>query len=174
MCAILTIPSTSQDEFYSHLDVLPTILLLFISYGVAITPWMYALSFPFRSPATAYIVLFCLNFFSGFSLLIIDAIIVYLKDNAVSSSIFIPELLIFPFPSYAMARSLMYISLDRPLKRVLSSYLNISLPHPMADLWPFVLSLWIQAAVYVAIVVFIQFRPNFLQRLCRCVAVSRQ
>ena len=162
-------PSTPQDEFYSDPDVLPTVLLLFISYGVAVTPWMYILSFPFRSPATAYIVLFCLNFFSGFALLIIDAIIVYLKDDAVSTSgsVLIPELTVFPFPSYSMARSLMYVSLDRPLMRVIASYLDAPLPHPLADLWPFVLSLWIQAVVYVAIIAFIQFSPNFLQRLCR-------
>lgn len=128
---------------------------------------MYVFSFPFRSPATAYIVLFCLNFFSGFSLLIIDAVIVYLKEVTDEDGFIIPHLLAFPFPSYSLARSLMYLSLDRPLKQVISSYVNAVVPHPLADLWPFILSLWIQALVYTIIVIAAEFNPNFFPSLFR-------
>ena len=156
-----------QDEYFSDPVILPTIVLLFISYGAALTPWMYALSFLFRSPATAYIVLFCLNFFSGFSLLIVDAIIVYINGLNSETGYIIPHLLALPFPSYPMARSLMYASLDRPLKRVLAVYTGDPLPHPLAELWPFVVSLWVQAAVYTAIVVAVEFSPSFLVPRCR-------
>ena len=37
---------------------------------------MYVYSFLFESPTTAYVMLFCLNFFSGLVLLVVDAIVV--------------------------------------------------------------------------------------------------
>ena len=83
----------TQDQYFSDPAVLPTIVLLFFSYGAALTPWMYALSFLFHSPATAYIVLFCLNFFSGFALLIVDAIIVYINGLDNETGYTIPHLL---------------------------------------------------------------------------------
>ena len=49
--------------------------MLFLCYGVAITPSMYVYSFLFTSATTAYVMLFCLNFFSGLLLLLINAII---------------------------------------------------------------------------------------------------
>ena len=162
----------TQDEYFSDPVLLPTIVLLFVSYGVALTPWIYLLSFLFHSPATAYIVLFCLNFFCGFSLLIVDAIIVYLNGLDTGTGYI---LLALPFPSYPMARSLLYASLDRPLKRVISVYTGATVPHPLTELWPFVLSLWAQAVVYTAAVIVVQFCPNFLRPRCRysvvCVCV---
>ena len=68
------------------MDVFPTFLLLLFSYGVAIIPWVYFLSFLFTSPATAYVLLFCLNFFMGFALLIVDAVVVYLEGTSTSAS----------------------------------------------------------------------------------------
>ena len=160
-------PLPIQDEFFSDPAIMPTVLLLFVSFGAAVTPWMYLLSFLFHSPATAYIVLFCLNFFSGFSLLIVDAIIVYLEGQNGDGTYIIPHLLALPFPSYGLSRSLMYMSLDRPLKRVAVSYFDAVLTHPLVDLWPFVLSLWLQALVYTAIIVAIEFSPNLLRYLPR-------
>ena len=160
-------PLPIQDEFFSDPAIMPTVLLLFVSFGAAVTPWMYLLSFLFHSPATAYIVLFCLNFFSGFSLLIVDAIIVYLEGQSGDGTYIIPHLLALPFPSYGLSRSLMYMSLDRPLKRVAVSYSDAVLTHPLVDLWPFVLSLWLQALVYTAIIVAIEFSPNLLRYLPR-------
>jgi len=154
-----------QDEFYSSPEVLPTVFFLFISYGAAVTPWMYLLSFAFRSPTTAYIILFSLNYFAGFSLLTVDAIVVFLEQSTPSGdgSHVVSELLAFPFPSYCLARSMMYFSLDRPLKGVAASFLHESLPHPLEDVWPYVVSLWVQAAVYTAIVVLVEFSPNLLK-----------
>jgi hypothetical protein len=166
--AILLLYIIFQDDYFSDPALLPSVLLLFVSYGAALTPWMYCLSFLFRSPATAYIVLFCLNFFSGFSLLIVDAIIVYLNGLTSETGYIIPYLLALPFPSYPMSRALMYVSLDRPLKRVIQAYTGQPLPDPLADLWPFLLSLWFQAAVYVAVVVAVQFSPGSIRPRCRC------
>ena len=56
-------------------DALWSVFLLFLCYGVAITPSMYVYSFLFASATTAYVMLFCLNFFSGLLLLLINAII---------------------------------------------------------------------------------------------------
>ena len=60
--------------FYS--EAIGPVFLLFLCYGLAITPWMYVYSFLFQSPTTAYVMLFCLNFFSGLVLLVVDAIVV--------------------------------------------------------------------------------------------------
>lgn len=57
-------------------DALGPIFLLLLCYGLAITPWMYVYSFLFQSATTAYVMLFCLNFFSGLVLLVVDAIVV--------------------------------------------------------------------------------------------------
>ena len=151
-----------RDSCFTDPAVLPTIVLLLISYGAAVTPWVYCISFLFHSPTTAYIVIFSLNFFSGFSMLIVDAILVYVTAVKVTSgeSLTNPNLLAVPFPSYALVRSLMYTTLDRPLKKLVASYNNSDVPHPLTELWPFVLSLWVQALVYTFIVVLVQALPD--------------
>ena len=58
------------------LDVIISVFLLFLSYGFSITPWMYVYSFMFESSRTAYVMLFCLNFFSGLLVLLIDAVVI--------------------------------------------------------------------------------------------------
>lgn len=42
---------------------------------------MYVYSYLFESPRTAYVMLFCLNFFSGLILLLVDAIVIALAFN---------------------------------------------------------------------------------------------
>ena len=64
------------DLSFSCIESLGPLFLLLLFYGFAITPWMYIYSFLFESPTTAYVMLFCLNFFSGLLLLLIDAVVV--------------------------------------------------------------------------------------------------
>ena len=59
-----------------YLDVIFSVFLLFLSYGFSITPWMYVYSFMFESSRTAYVMLFCLNFFSGLLVMLIDAVVI--------------------------------------------------------------------------------------------------
>ena len=60
------------------IDILFSMFLLFLSYGVSMIPWMYVYSYLFESPRTAYVMLFCLNFFSGLLLLLVDAVVISL------------------------------------------------------------------------------------------------
>ena len=70
-----------NDPNFSADDVLPVLTLLFISYGICTAPWVYLLSFLFKSPTTAYVVLFCINFFLGFAMLIVDFIVFYITGG---------------------------------------------------------------------------------------------
>ena len=54
-------------------DVIGAVAVLLMFYVLAITPWVYVLSFLFQSPTTAYVMLFCLNFFLGLFLVLIEA-----------------------------------------------------------------------------------------------------
>lgn len=125
------------------------------------TPWVYVLSFIFSSPATAYVLLFCLNFFMGFALLIVDAILVYLEAS--SASLVHWYLLVPPFPSYCLARGMMYFSLDRPLKQIGASVTGNPLPSPASEIYPFIVSLCVQALVYTILLVLVELLPFLLR-----------
>ena len=70
-----------NDDNFSSPDVLPVFALLLISYGIGTAPWIYFMSFLFKSPTTAYVVLFCINFFLGFAMLIVDFIVFYITGT---------------------------------------------------------------------------------------------
>ena len=70
-----------NDANFSSTDVLPVFALLLFSYGIGTAPWIYLLSFLFKSPTTAYVVLFCINFFLGFGMLIVDFIVFYITGT---------------------------------------------------------------------------------------------
>ena len=126
------------------------------------TPWVYVLSFTFSSPATAYVLLFCLNFFMGFALLIVDAILVYLEGTS-SATLVHWYLLIPPFPSYCLARGMMYFSLDRPLEQIGASVTGKPLPSPASEIYPFIVSLCVQALVYTIFLVLVELLPFLLR-----------
>ena len=69
------------DANFSGNEILPVLALLLVSYGVCTAPWVYLLSFLFKSPTTAYVVLFCINFFLGFAMLIVDFIVFYITGG---------------------------------------------------------------------------------------------
>lgn len=149
-----------QDPFYTGSVEAPLFGLILLCYGLAAVPWMYMLSFLFKSPATAYVLLFCLNFFSGFCFLLVDAILLYLGDN--DNGNFLQYTLVWiPFPAYALGRSMMFLSLDRPLSLYIATF-NITsepTPNPYLKLLPFLISLLIQSCVYTGIVVIIEAFP---------------
>jgi len=70
-----------EDPNFSGNEILPVLTFLFISYGICTAPWVYLLSFFFKSPTTAYVVLFCINFFLGFAMLIVDFIVFYVTGG---------------------------------------------------------------------------------------------
>lgn len=148
-----------QDSSYTSPEVLPLFLLILLCYGVAVIPWVYLWSFLFQSPATAYVVLFCLNFIGGFCVLIIDAIQIFLSDLGETDNQLNYYLGLIPFPSYVLARSAMYLSSDYQLYKVAASFGIFTTPNPYAELGPFLATLLVQSVVYITILVVIELWP---------------
>ncbi len=148
--------SSSKDMFL--------FFILLLCYGFSCGPWMYVGSFFFKSPATAYILLFCLNFFSGFSLLIVDAIVVQLEDHEGSS--FLHYTLVWvPFPSYTLARSMMYFTLDQPVELVANTLSKAPLSDPFSKLSPFIVSMLVQGCVYTILIVVVELFPLITSKM---------
>ena len=140
-------------------------VVLLVAYGVSVTPWMYSLSLLFRSPATAYVTLFCLNFFLGFALLIVDAVIVYFRGftHNKDGNVLQIYLVALPIPSYCLARAMLYFSADRPLQRVAASLTFEQLSDPFSDIRALILSQLLWAIVYTAVLFIVEYFP-LLQR----------
>ena len=154
----------SQDPFYTGADELPLFLLLLLCYGLAATPWMYIWSFVFSSSATAYVFLFCLNFFSGFTFLIVDAIVVQLEDRD-NDNLLHYTLVWLPFPSYTLGRSMMYLSLDKPLTQTLATFSATSAPpNAFSEVFPFIMSMLVQCILYSSILILIEGIPFILNK----------
>ena len=160
---VLALYAAFQDPFYTAPEVVPVFLLLLICYGLAVAPWMYALSFLFSSPATAYVLLFCLNFFAGFAFLIVDSILVYVGNLGADDGNFLHyDLVWVPFPSYCLARAMMYFSLDRPIVLFAATFSSdfVTIPSSYSQLAPFIGSLLVQAVLYTLLIVLIELWPN--------------
>ncbi len=152
-----------QDIFFTSREAFVPLVVVLVAYGLAVTPWMYLHSYLFTSPATAYVTLFCLNFFSGFSLLIIDVILLYLggffaDENGNYMQYYLTA---FPYPSYSLGRAMVYFSADRPIQKLATSYTFATIPEPFDEIWPFVVSLLSQAVVYTAILLGIEVFSNY-------------
>ena len=160
---IVILYAAFQDPYFTVPEVFPLFFFLLVCYGLATIPWMYVLSFAFSSPATAYVVLFCLNFFAGFTLLIVDSILVYLKDADEAGEILQYYLIYVPVPSYSLARTMMYFSLDRPLTLFEATFSFEPLPNIMTKLAPFIGSLLVQAVIYVLIIFVIELAPYVIK-----------
>ena len=143
-----------KDPYFTGSEELPLFFLVLVLYGLAATPWMYVWSFLFASPATAYIFLSCLNFFSGFAFLIVDFILVQLQSSDSINLI----LVWIPFPAYQLGRTMMYLSLDRPLMKSAAPFTSNPIPNVYSDLYPFLLSMLIQSCIYSILVFFIESR----------------
>ena len=161
MVATLLIYVAFQDPNLTSSAALPSFIVILISYGAAVVPWMYALSFFFNSPSTAYIVLFCLNFFTGFCLLIVDVIIAFLTEASETSYF----LVYMPFPSYCLGRGMLYLTLDRVFQELVATFTFKPVPSPFVGMWPFVVSLWVQAVVYTVCLVLAESRAVWV---CPC------
>ena len=149
-----------QDPFYTSPDVFPLFVLILLCYGFSVTPWVYCLSFLFKSPATAYVVLFCLNFFGGFCVLIVDAILLYLAtDDGDTDNLLNYWLAAFPIPAYHLARSMLYLSSDYPLYKVAAAYDFTTTPDPYHELAPFLGAMVGQGFVYFGILFLIECWP---------------
>ena len=152
-----------QDPYFTMPVVFPVFFLILLCYGLATIPWMYVLSFAFSSPATAYVVLFCLNFFVGFALLIVDAILVYLSDLDDPEEVLQYYLIYVPVPSYSLVRSMMYFSLDYPLILDIATLTSQPIPNIMTKLGPFIGSMLSQAVIYMLIIVTIELAPYVIK-----------
>ena len=150
----------------SYVEDMFLFFVLLLCYGLAAIPWMYASSFIFSSSATAYVLLFCLNFSSGFCFLIVDFILVQL-ENRQNDNLLHYYLLGIPFPSYALSRSMMYLGLDRPLLRSAAAYSTsaVTIPNPFTELMPFMLSMLGQGLFYTALVLAMELAPILLNKV---------
>lgn len=152
-----------QDSVVGSAE-LPLFLLILFCYGLAAIPWVYMFSFLFTSPATAYVLLFCLNFFSGFAFLMVDAIIVQL-ENRPDANLIHYTLVWMPFPAYALGRSMMYLSLDKPFELYYATLTFKPIPNPYSQLAPFFASLLVQGVIYWLVVVLIELSPLITDRM---------
>lgn len=145
----------SLDPNFAGIDVIFSVFLLFLSYGFSITPWMYVYSFMFESSRTAYVMLFCLNFFSGLLVMLIDAVVISVafdyNDNGFSY-----WLGIVPMPSYHLASGLMYFTLKRVFAQVENTFTFQPLPHPITKIWPYIVGLVIHGIFAIVILIIIQ------------------
>lgn len=155
-----------QDPYYTGIDELPLFAILLLCYGLAATPWMYMWSFLFSSPATAYVLLFCLNFFSGFCFILVDAILIMLQEDE-STDLLHYTLVWVPFPAYTLGRSMMYLTLDKPVYQVTAAFTQSSepMPNPYSKLAPFIFSMLLQCCVYSSIVFAIEARSFITNKL---------
>ncbi len=160
---MLILYQTFQDLFFASSDAFVPVAVLLIAYGLAVTPWMYLLSFLFTSPATAYVTLFCLNFFCGFGLLIVDVILLYVggfleDENGNFMHYYLTSL---PFPSYSLGRGMTYFSIDRPVQKLATSYTFATIPGPYEEIWPFIVSLLCQSVLYTVILFIVEASSNY-------------
>ena len=153
-----------QNSDYTGRDELPVVLLILLCYGLAVIPWIYMLSFLFTSPATAYVLLFCLNFFSGFTFLMVDVILIQLKKR--TDEQFLQYTLVWvPFPAYALGRSMMFLSLDKPLQQYKATFTLEHIDNPYSKLAPFLISLLLQSVLYSLVVVLIELSPLITNKM---------
>lgn len=159
-----------QDPFFTTPDVLPVFVLLLLTYGLAVTPWMYILSFLFQSPATAYVVLFCFNFFLGFIILFIDIILLFANQGSINNFMLDRTLsywlLLLPVPSYPLGRSMIYLSSDYPIIQTAASLFLTDPRDPLRDLAPYIGAQLVQCVLYTLILVLIESWPS-IRRLSR-------
>lgn len=155
-----------KDPYYTGTEELPLFFVLLFCYGLAAIPWIYMFSFIFTSSATAYVLLFCLNFFSGFCFLIVDAILVQLESRG-NDNLLHYYLLGLPFPSYALARSMMYLNLDRPLAKSVATFSSTPdlVPDPYSKLSPFIASLIVQCCFYSSVIFIVEITPVIASKL---------
>lgn len=153
-----------QDSVYTTTDELPLFLLVLLCYGLAAIPWVYMLSFMFKSPATAYVLIFCLNFFSGFALLMVDAVVAQLEKRPDINLVHYTFVWL-PFPAYPLGRCMMYLSLDKPLD-LYGATLTFQPSHsPYSRLAPFFASLLVQGVIYSLVVLLIELSPLITDRM---------
>jgi len=152
-----------REPTFSSVANLPIFMLILLCYGLASIPWIYIFSFLFQSPATAYVLLFCLNFFSGFAFLLVDFVLVQV-DGLAGSGLLQYTLVWVPFPAYALGRSMMYLSLDLPVDMFVSSFDASSVNSPYSKLLPFLLSLLIQGLLYCLVLLLIETTPTIIHK----------
>ena len=161
---MVTLFFAMKNSDYTDRDELPVVILILLCYGLAVIPWIYMLSFLFTSPATAYVILFCLNFLSGFAFIMVDAIIIQLEGLS-DKQLLHYKLVWVPFPAYALGRSMMYFSMDKPLQQYISAFTFEPTDNPYFKLAPFFASLLVQCIIYSTVVLLIELSPHITKAM---------
>ena len=152
-----------QDPYYTTVEILPIFTITLLLYGLAVVPWVYVLSFLFQSAATAYIIIFCVNFMGALAILTVDLILYFLNFEWSDYLTPLYYLASIPIPAHNLARCLVYIGLDIPMNGQLYGY-NPRLgeiPDPYKVLAPYFYSFVAQAALYTLILALIELWPYF-------------
>ncbi len=151
-----------QDPYYTLPDTLPLFVISLLSFGLAVTPWVYVISFLFQSPATAYVVIFCMNFMGGFGLVIVDLVFFY-QDVGSQYPEPLYYLAVIPIPAHNLARCLMYIGFDFPMNKLFharDTYSTLGdLPDPFQKMSPYFYSLLAQAVFFTLVLMLIELWP---------------
>ncbi|KAK3602190.1 hypothetical protein CHS0354_004706 [Potamilus streckersoni] len=101
---------------YVEGDNFKGVLALFIIYGWSITPMMYPLSFLFREPSVAYIVLIIINLFTGITCVISSFILkLFNFDQGLDGAYKVIADMFLVFPNYCLGEGLMAIAYNHYL-----------------------------------------------------------
>ncbi|XP_053533603.1 phospholipid-transporting ATPase ABCA1 isoform X1 [Ictalurus punctatus] len=95
-----------QQKAYVSPQNLPTLILLLVLYGWAITPMMYPASFVFSVPSTAYVVLTCINLFIGINGSIATFVMEMFNDPNITDINNIVKQVLLIFPHFCLGRGL--------------------------------------------------------------------
>eukprot|EP01137_Pigoraptor_chileana_P029004 Opistho-2@13608 len=102
-----------QDAAYTG-ENLKAVFLLMLAYCWSMTPLMYILSFLFNVPPTAYVVLICVNLFTGLTSTIATYVLeIFKKSDPDLQSLNDLLMAVFPLlPNYCLGRGLMDIAVN--------------------------------------------------------------
>nr|KAF6346092.1 ATP binding cassette subfamily A member 7 [Pipistrellus kuhlii] len=105
-CMVVLIFLAFQRKAYVAPANLPSFLLLLLLYGWSIIPLMYAASFFFSVPSTAYVVLTCINLFIGINGSMATVMLELFSDQELQKVSRILKQVFLNFPHFCLGRGL--------------------------------------------------------------------
>jgi len=103
----------------------PAILLLLLTYGMCMTPFMYNWEPLFNVPATAYVTLICINIFTGTVSVLATTILDMYQERMPDLEVWNDLLkIIFPWllPNYCLGRGLMNLATNYYIRRIYKDF----------------------------------------------------
>ncbi|XP_030852679.1 phospholipid-transporting ATPase ABCA1 isoform X2 [Strongylocentrotus purpuratus] len=143
-------------------DSLPTVILLLVLYGWAITPMTYPAAFVFQVPSTAYLSMACGNMLVGITTVLSTYILDFLgrDDEYLQNVNEVLKKVFLLFPPYCLGRGLMDMASNQLMADVLSEYTDYVAPDPLkwAQLGKNLFALFIEGFVFFILTLLIEYR----------------